>query len=291
MGSQEVIAIENDFTLIRFQNDAEEVFHVVREIKQGLIQFHFGIKGKAKFIFNNGNYALNLKEEKALLLYNPQRELPLHLEIAPASWVISVIISIKKFHALFSTEADYIPFLSEDNKDKKYYTESDISPSMAIVLSQLFHYNLNPSIKSLYYKGKGYELLSLYFNRTEDPNAEQCPFLVDEENVLKIRKAKEIVLANLAEPPGLQELADQIGLNLKKLKMGFKQIYGDTVYGFLFDYKMDYARRLLDTGSYNVNEVGLKIGYSTGSHFIAAFKKKFGTTPKKYLMSINVNVQ
>ena len=291
MGSQEVIAIENDFTLIRFQNDAEEVFHVVREIKQGLIQFHFGIKGKAKFIFNNGNYALNLKEEKALLLYNPQRELPLHLEIAPASWVISVIISIKKFHALFSNEADYIPFLSEDNKDRKYYTESDISPSMAIVLSQLFHYNLNPSIKSLYYKGKGYELLSLYFNRTEDPNAEQCPFLIDEENVLKIRKAKEIVLANLAEPPGLQELADQIGLNLKKLKMGFKQIYGDTVYGFLFDYKMDYARRLLDSGSYNVNEVGLKIGYSTGSHFIAAFKKKIGTTPKKYLMSINVNVQ
>jgi AraC-like DNA-binding protein len=39
--------------------------------------------------------------------------------------------------------------------------------------------------------------------------------------------------------PGLQELADEIGLNLKKLKMGFKQIYGDTVYGFLFDYKMD----------------------------------------------------
>ena len=42
-------------------------------------------------------------------------------------------------------------------------------------------------------------------------------------------------------------------------------------------YKMDYARRLLDSGSYNVNEVGLKIGYSTGSHFIAAFKKKFAS--------------
>jgi AraC-like DNA-binding protein len=74
------------------------------------------------------------------------------------------------------------------------------------------------------------------------------------------------------------QLADEIGLNLKKLKMGFKQIYGDTVYGFLFDYKMDFAK-LLDSGSYNVNEVGLKIGYSTGSHFIAAFKRNF-TTPK-----------
>jgi AraC-like DNA-binding protein len=289
MGSLEEIKIEDDFLLIRFQNDENDVFMAERQIHQGLIQFHFGIKGKAKFIFNQGTYSLDLKEEKALLLYNPQKELPLHLELAPHSWVISVVISIKKFHALFSTEADYIPFLSDDNKDKKYYNESDISPSMAIVLSQLFHYNLNPSIKNLYYKGKGYELLSLYFNRSEDPNAEQCPFLIDEDNVMKIRRAKEIVIANMSEPPGLQELSDQVGLNLKKLKMGFKQIYGDTVYGFLFDYKMDYARKLLDSGSYNVNEVGLKIGYSTGSHFIAAFKKKFATTPKKYLMSINPN--
>jgi AraC-like DNA-binding protein len=211
------------------------------------------------------------------------------LELAPQTWVISVIISIKKFHALFSTEADYIPFLSVENQDKKYYNDGKISPSMSIVLSQIFNFNLNPSIKNLYYRGKGYELLSLYFNRTEDPNAEQCPFLIDEENVMKIRQAKEIILSNIAEPPGLQELADKVGLNLKKLKMGFKQIYGDTVYGFLFDYKMDYARKLLDSGSYNVNEVGLKIGYSTGSHFIAAFKKKYATTPKKYLMGLGQN--
>ncbi|HBK82016.1 MAG TPA: AraC family transcriptional regulator, partial [Flavobacterium sp.] len=102
--------------------------------------------------------------------------------------------------------------------------------------------------------------------------------------------AKEIIIANMAEPPSLQKLADQVGLNIKKLKAGFKQIYGDSVYSFLFDYKMELARHLLDSGSYNVNEVGLKIGYSTSSHFIAAFKKKFGTTPKKYLMNLNISV-
>lgn len=290
MGSQEEIKIENDFIMLRFQNESDTLYKIERPVSQGLIQFHFGIKGKGKFVFNQGNYALDLNEEKALLFYNPQKELPLHLELAPNTWVISVIISIKKFHGLFSSDAEHVPFLSDENKDKKYYKESDISPSMAIVLSQLFHYNLNPSIKNLYYKGKGYELLSLFFNRSEDPNAEQCPFLIDEENVLKIKKAKEIMIANMAEPPGLEELAEQVGLSLKKLKMGFKQIYGDTVFGFLFDYKMDYARQLLDSGSYNVNEVGLKIGYSTGSHFIAAFKKKFGTTPKKYLMNLQTNI-
>ena len=290
MGSQEEIKIENDFILHLFQNDGGEMYRIEKHVNQGFIQFHFGLKGKGKFIFNQGNYALDLKEEKSLLFYNPQKELPLNLELAAHTWIVSVIISIKKFHGLFSSEAENIPFLSEDNKDKKYYKENDISPSMAIVLSQLFHYNLNSFIKNLYYKGKGYELLSLYFNRSEDPNAEQCPFLIDEENVLKIKKAKEIMILNMSEPPGLEALALQVGLSLKKLKMGFKQIYGDTVFGFLFDYKMDYARQLLDSGSYNVNEVGLKIGYSTGSHFIAAFKKKFGTTPKKYLMNLNTNV-
>ena len=199
--------------------------------------------------------------------------------------MVSIVISIKKFHGLFSQEADYISFLNKDNKDTKYYKDGQISPSMSIALNQVINYNLNEIIKPLYFKAKAYELLSLYFNRNEDADIEQCPFLADESNVTKIKRAKDIIISRMAEPPTLQELSDEINLSLKKLKEGFKQIYGDTVYGFLFDYKMEVARKLLETGTHNVNEVGLKVGYSTGSHFIAAFKKKYGTTPKKYLQS------
>jgi hypothetical protein len=49
MSSQEIIKIEDDFTLIRFQNDGSEVFSAQREVSSGLIQFHFGLKGSAKF--------------------------------------------------------------------------------------------------------------------------------------------------------------------------------------------------------------------------------------------------
>ena len=53
----------------------------------------------------------------------------------------------------------------------------------------------------------------------------------------------------------------------------------------LFEYKMNVASNMLSSKNYNVNEVALHLGYSTASHFINAFKKKFGTTPKKYLNS------
>ena len=250
-------------------------------------EIHFCLKGLSKFNFNAGRYSLDIVEENSLLLYNPQRELPINIEVNSKTWVITVLISIQRFHRLFSHEADYITFLSVENKDKKYYKDGYISPSMAIVLNQIINYNLNSNLRELYCKAKVYELLSLYFNRGEDANIEQCPFLEDESNVLKIKKAKDIIIQRMAEPPTLVDLANEIELSLKKLKEGFKQIYGDTVYGFLFDYKMEVARKLLESGNYNVNEVGLKVGYSTASHFIAAFKKKYGTTPKKYITETN----
>lgn len=284
-GSFEETQVDDHVFVLSYQNESTENQVIERYIDSSYIQFHFCLKGESTFVFNNGNYRLDIKEESSLLLYNPERDLPIHLEVNPNCWLVTLIISIEKFHSLFSQEANYVTFLSEDNRDKKYYKDGKISPSMAITLNQIVNYNLNSSIKNLYFKGKAYELLSLYFNRAEDADTEQCPFLVDETNVAKIKRAKDIIIAKMAEPPTLQELSEDIGLPLKKLKEGFKQIYGDSVFSFLFDYKMEVARKLLESGAHNVNEVGLKVGYSTASHFIAAFKKKYGITPKKYIQS------
>lgn len=286
-GFYEEIMIDPGFFILKFNNESDESQSFKREVSANYVQFHFCIKGAASYSFNDGNYNLPLVEDHSLLLYNPQQDLPINSLLEKNSWALSLLLPINKFHSLFSTEANYITFLSEENKDRKYYKDGSISPSMAIVLNQLMNYHLHPSIKPLYFKAKAYELLSLYFNRPEDVDVEQCPFLADEENVSKIKKAKQIMISRMAEPPTLQELADEINLPINRLKEGFKQIYGDSVFSFLFDYKMEVARQLLATGSHNVNEVGLKVGYSASSHFIAAFKKKFGTTPKKFLMGLN----
>lgn len=284
-GTYTETCLENGFYVLVSKNENTFTEVIERQIDSSYIQFHFCINGSASFLFNNGSYTLNTEADTMLLLYNPQRHLPMYLELHPNAVMVSVIISIKKLHVLFSSDANYIGFLSDDNKDQKYYSDNKISASMAVVLNQLLSFNLNSTVKPLYYKAKIYELLSLYFNKNESSDIEHCPYLANEDNVAKLKKAKAIIIAQMAEPPSLQELSETIGLSLKKLKEGFKQVYGDTVYGFLLNHKMEVARQLLESGQHNVNEVGLKVGYSTASHFIAAFKKKFGTTPKKYLQS------
>ena len=86
----------------------------------------------------------------------------------------------------------------------------------------------------------------------------------------------------MTSPPSLAELSNDIDLSLKKLKEGFKKIYGKPVYQYLLEYKMEFAKKLLSENSYNVNEVSIKLGYSTSSHFITAFKNKYGLTPKNF---------
>ncbi|MGB0892071.1 MAG: AraC family transcriptional regulator [Flavobacteriaceae bacterium] len=283
------VTLEKGFFVLKFKNNSTETEYFKRNINNSYIQLHYCVKGNCKFHFNNNRYTFNVLDKNSIFLYNPQQDLPINLEILPKTHVISVIISIEKFHSLFSKEASYIPFLSDDNKNRKYYDNAEINPSVLLVLQQILTAKNQSSIRDLYIKGKTYELLSLHFDSGENTNDEYCPFLVDERDVLKIRRAKDIIIDRMTEPPSLQELSNEIGLNLKKLKEGFKQIYGDTVYSFLFDYKMEHARKLLESNIMNVNEVGLQVGYSTSSHFIAAFKKKFGTTPKQYVISLQNN--
>lgn len=280
------VPIEQGFFVLKFQNNSDETEFFKRDIDSSYIQLHYCVKGNCKFHFNSSSYTFNVLDKHSIFLYNPQQDLPINLEILPKTSLISVLISIEKFHAFFSKEASYIPFLSENNKNKKYYDNAEINANVLLVLQQILTAKNQSSMRDLYIKGKTYELLSLHFDSGENTNEEYCPFLVDDREVLKIRKAKDIIISRMSEPPSLQDLANEVGLNLKKLKEGFKQIYGDTVYSFLFDYKMDHARKLLESNQYNVNEVGLQVGYSTSSHFIAAFKKKFGTTPKQYVMSL-----
>jgi AraC family transcriptional activator of pyochelin receptor len=280
------IDIQNLGTVLIENTDKEREKTIVYPVEIKQIQLHFVLKGGLRFSFNENTYFLEAKEDQTLLLFNSQKALPISAELEKDTQWLCLVLSIDGLHALFSEHAKIIPFLNTETQETKFYSQGELSPAMAIVVSQLMENRLHTALKNIYNKGKVYELISLYFNKTEDTDLEQCPYLADDQNIRKIRQAKEIIVAEMNEPPTLERLAKTIDLPLKRLKEGFKQLYGDSVYGFLFQHKMEFARKLLLSNKYSVGEIGLRVGYSTPSHFIAAFKKKYGTTPKKYLSEL-----
>ena len=278
--------IDNDILINTFSNLDKESHNILFSTDINFIQFHFCLEGKMTFSFNNGSYKFDLNENNSIILFNPSTNLPIDAVLEKKTKYLSLLITIKKFHGLFSELTDNISFLSQENSGKKYYKENAITPQISTVLNQIMNEKLSENVKNLYLKGKIFELLGMYFNESNDMNIEQCPFLADEKNVVKIKMAKEIIIKRMTNPPSLKELSSEVDISLKNLKEGFKEIYGYTVYGFLLEYKMNIASKMLSTKNYNVNEVADQIGYSTSSHFINAFKNRFGTTPNKYLKSI-----
>jgi len=86
---------------------------------------------------------------------------------------------------------------------------------------------------------------------------------------------------HLEEPPGLSELATIIGINEYKLKRGFREMFGNTVFGYLANARLEIAKNNLLENKKTVSEIAAELGYSSLQHFSSAFKEKFGISPGK----------
>ncbi|MDV7187122.1 AraC family transcriptional regulator [Lutibacter sp. TH_r2] len=226
-------------------------------------------------LFENNSNMVYFKDEKMLVLH----------EIPANSEVICLLISIDYFHSLFSSEGNFLFNFNNFKVGQPIIEPKEISNTCKLILNQLTAKNVAESLQAIYTKGKIYELLSIYFSNITQENSDHCPYITNEEVVGKIKLAKEIVIKNMNNPPSLNDLAKEVGLNIKKLKSDFKEFYGVPVFTFLLNYKMELAKKLLQENKMNVNEISTHLGYSSSSHFIAAFKRKFGITPKQFSKS------
>lgn len=91
--------------------------------------------------------------------------------------------------------------------------------------------------------------------------------------------ARERLLSDLSDPPTIEQLARETGLNQLKLKRGFKNLFGVSVYALFQRERMERARKLLL--QYSVTETAMQLGYSNFSHFSTAFRKQFGILPSE----------
>ena len=263
------------------------------ELNKEYILFAFSIEKEVSFYWDTQDITENLSASNLLMFSYPYESATLEIDLKKSTDLYFLSLSIGKLHTFFGSsfgvDREAMGMFMSSFKMKKYFSTKPVGAEVSIIFHQMFNNAFEGSHKKLYLQGKVLEVVS-YYMQTSKPKSEleeQCPFVNDHLEMEKIKIAREIIVKEYLQPPSIKELAKQVGTNEFKLKVGFKNMYGNTVYGYIADYRMQKARMLLEHKELNVKEIAHEIGYSNPSYFISAYKKKFGITPKKHLLGLN----
>jgi AraC family transcriptional regulator, transcriptional activator of the genes for pyochelin and ferripyochelin receptors len=201
--------------------------------------------------------------------------------------IVTVHMQPQIFCAFTRNEEQQLPLvlahLVRDFSHRNYQRLGKPTPQMQIAVRQILQCDYQGFTKQMYLESKVLELMSLLVAQEEEIyQAKSSEKFLKKGNIERIYYAKEILLSRLEHPPSLIELARTVGLNDRQLKQGFKQVFGNSVFGYLHHYRLELARKLLTEGRKTVTEVSAVVGYSSLPSFCNAFRKKFGTSPKSY---------
>ncbi|RUT79852.1 helix-turn-helix domain-containing protein [Ancylomarina longa] len=152
---------------------------------------------------------------------------------------------------------------------------------MNTILSQIDHASDLGNMAPLYAEGKILELLCLQIKAT-DCTQNTPQIRLKAVDIKKIKEVSYLLTKNISSPLTIQRLSRMVGLNEKKLKYGFKQVFHQTIFQFHFNHRMALALKLLCDSDLTILEIGIKCGYEYPSHFSTAFKNKYGVSPLQF---------
>ena len=198
-----------------------------------------------------------------------------------------------KFNSIFigidSDQLAKILGLHIDNEIFKNIIDSEqsilfeelISPKIQQVALEIIQAEVRDSLSDFFFKIKAEELIYLTLKelfKRENPTTHA----LNQIDVQKIYKVRDLILTDINEPPVIKDLASQIGMSESKFKRLFKQIFGDSFFSYYQKFRMKEAARLLKENEMSVSQVGFSLGFSNLSHFAKVFEEHIGMKPKSF---------
>ena len=149
------------------------------------------------------------------------------------------------------------------------------------LMDDIWHAHPDDPLQNMFLQNRVTLLIERFFTRLHDKaNLLKGNFNLTEEEVQRLVQVQHLLINNLSEtPPTIDEFSKLISMSGTKLKKSFKRIYGQSIYAYYQQVRMQKARELLLSGKYNVNDTALAIGYQNTGNFILAFKKQFSMSP------------
>ncbi|MBN1836660.1 MAG: helix-turn-helix transcriptional regulator, partial [Spirochaetales bacterium] len=162
-----------------------------------------------------------------------------------------------------------------------FFLPGHATAAMGLAVRQMLTCGLRGSLARMYLEAKVTELIALRLAQVgEEPAGERRLVLTRRDREL-LHEARAILSERYAEPPTISELAREVALNRTKLKAGFRELFGTTVFGFVRAQRMREAFEVLLDGTCNVTEAANRVGYNSPGAFAAVFKAAYGFSPHR----------
>ena len=161
-------------------------------------------------------------------------------------------------------------------------TNLPLDAVMQNIIKNIVNCAYKDGLKKMFLLSKSIEFLVLQAEACNTDKEIKSSFIKTNYDKECINYAREYILDKLETPPSLSELARVVGINEYKLKRGFKEMFGTTVFGYLSDARLEIAKNELIHKKKRISEIAMDLGYSSVPHFSLSFKKKFGFSPNKF---------
>lgn len=110
--------------------------------------------------------------------------------------------------------------------------------------------------------------------------------LVTSKGVLR---AQQILKDRFVTPPSLDDLAREVGVSRSSLCAGFRQIVGQSIFGYIQELRMERALALLTDSAEPITEIAHAVGYCHQSSFTVAVQRRFGMSPSELRRSVRLS--
>ena len=94
--------------------------------------------------------------------------------------------------------------------------------------------------------------------------------------------ARQILVLCFGQSYSLEELAHQVGVSVFHLCRIFRRQTGLTLHEYRTELRLRHALERLPEPGTDLSQVALEVGFSSHSHFTAAFRRAFGITPSAF---------
>jgi len=265
----------------------EETFFLTQH--EDILTLDFALNNNR--IYSNGNNATELIEGYFNIFFTPQSTVELKMGANRLYSFFSIQLLddyLSEWYGCYPMLKYFMSEIDNGNPPPLCDINQLVNPQMNEIIRQIIQNKYTGFAKSLYVDIKIKEIFMLAMDKISSCTSVNT-LEFSQSEIERFYEAKEVLVSNIQNPMSLKQMARKFGINTKKIKTGFKQLYEMTPFNLILSTRMEKAKKMLTSSEMDITSIADEIGYNNKHSFSKAFKKYFGYSPGRYRKSKQQN--